>query len=37
MFGITVDDVVKVYERLKDRFDLVLTTTSALDDGFTID
>ena len=37
MFDITVDDVMKVYEQLKDRYDLVLTTTSALDEGFTID
>ena len=35
MFDITVDDVVQVYEQLKDRYDLVLTTTSALDEGFT--
>ena len=37
MFDITVDDVVQVYEQLKDRYDLVLTTTSALDEGFTVD
>ena len=37
MFGITVDDVLKVYEQLKDRYDLALTTTSALDEGFTVD
>ena len=37
MFGITVDDVLAVYEQLKDRYDLVLTTTSALDEGFTVD
>lgn len=37
MFGITVDDVLEVYEQLKDRYDLVLTTTSALDEGFTVD
>ena len=37
MFGITSDDVQAVYERLKDRYDLVLTTTSALDEGFTVD
>ena len=37
MFDISVDDVVEVYEQLKDRYDLVLTTTSALDEGFTID
>ena len=37
MFGITVDDVIEVYEHLKDRYDLVMTTTSALDEGFTVD
>ncbi len=37
MFGVTVDDVLEVYEQLKDRYDLVLTTTSALDEGFTVD
>lgn len=33
MFGITVEDVLAVYARLKGRYDLVLTTTSALDKG----
>ena len=37
MFDITVGDVMEVYEQLKDRYDLVLTTTSALDEGFTVD
>ena len=37
MFGITDKDVLTVYEQLKDRFDLFLTTTAALDEGFTID
>ena len=37
MFGITADDVRAVYDRLKDRYDLVLTTTSALNEGFTVD
>ncbi|MBR6809866.1 MAG: hypothetical protein IKM64_06240 [Clostridia bacterium] len=37
MFDITVDDVIEVYEQLKDRYNLVLTTTSALDKGFTVD
>ena len=37
MFDITVDDVLKVYEQLKDRYDLLLTTTSELDEGFTVD
>ncbi len=37
MFDITVDDVMVVYEQLKDRYNLVLTTTSALNEGFTVD
>ena len=41
MFDITVNDVLDVYQQLKDRYSLVLTTTSALnaefDAGFTID
>ncbi len=37
MFNITIDDVLTVYEQLKDRYALVLTTTSALDEGFTVD
>ena len=37
MFDITVDDVLKVYEQLKDRYDLLLTTTSELDEGFSVD
>ena len=37
MFDITVDDVLAVYEQLKDRYALILTTTSALDEGFTVD
>ena len=37
VFYITVDDVIKVYNQLKDRYELVLTTTSALDEGFTVD
>jgi len=31
------NNVIAVYEQLKDKYDLVLTTTSALDEGFTID
>ena len=30
-------DVLAVYEILKDRYDLTLTTSAAVDDGFTID
>ena len=39
MFGsyVSADDVIKVYEQLKDRYDLILTSTSALDEGFTVD
>ena len=37
MLDITVDDVIEVYEQLKGRYNLVLTTTSALDKGFTVD
>ena len=37
VFYITVDDVIKVYNQLKGRYELVLTTTSALDEGFTVD
>ena len=37
MFGITDKDVITVYKQLKDRFDLFLTTTTALDESFTID
>ena len=37
MFDITVDDVQEVYEQLKGRYELVFSTTSALDEGFTVD
>ena len=37
MFDMTDENVLAVYEQLKDMYDLVLTTTSALDEGFTID
>lgn len=37
MFDNPVDDVRKVYEQLKDEYDLLLTTTFALDEGFTVD
>ena len=36
-FDLTADDVIAVYNRLKDRYDLILTTTSELDESFTID
>ncbi len=31
------DNVIAVYEQLKDKYDVVLTTAFALDEGFTID
>ena len=41
MFDVTANDVLNVYKQLKDRYSLILTTTSALNDeldtGFTID
>lgn len=37
MFDITVEDVFAVYEILKNRYPLTLTTTGELDDGFTVD
>ncbi len=37
MCWITVDNLNAVYDQLKDRYDLILTTTSALDEGFTVD
>ena len=37
MSDIILDDVIEVYWQLKDRYDIVLTTTSALSEDFTID
>ena len=37
MFDITADDVFAVYEQLKDRYPLIMTTTGALDEGFSVD
>lgn len=37
MLAVTDEDVLAVYKQLKDRFDLFLTTTTAQDEGFTID
>ena len=34
---ITEKELLDVYERLKDQYGIVLTTTSAADDGFTVD
>ena len=36
-FGMKADDVFAVYEQLKEKYLLVMTTTSALDEGFTMD
>lgn len=33
----TEQDIFNVYEQLKNKYDLVLTTTSKLDEGFTVD
>lgn len=37
MFHITDKNVLETYEQLKDNYDVILTTTAALDEGFTID
>lgn len=37
MFDMTDENVLEVYSKLKDKYDLTLTTTFALDRGFTID
>lgn len=37
MFHITDKNVLETYELLKDNYDVILTTTAALDEGFTID
>ena len=37
MFYITADDVFAVYKQLKDKCPLIMTTTGALDEGFTVD
>lgn len=37
MFHIADDHVFAVYEQLKDKYPLVMTTTSALNEGFSID
>lgn len=37
MFDFTDNDVLEVYQQLKGKYDLVLTRTSLLDEGFTID
>lgn len=37
MFCMTDKNVLEVYAQLKDKYGLILTTTYALDEGFTID
>lgn len=37
MFDITTNDIIEIYEQLKDRYELILTTTSQLNEGFTVD
>ena len=37
MFGMTDEQVLEVFAQLKGKYDLILTTTAALDEGFTID
>ena len=37
MFDITENDVKAVYEALKDSYDLTLTNTPSVDDGFEMD
>ena len=37
MFGMTDEKTLEVYERLKDRYDIALTASAALNEGFTID
>ena len=32
-----MNDIELIYDKLKDKYDLVLTSTMALDDGYTID
>ena len=38
MWGVNTEaELLAVYEQLKDQYGIVLTTTSAVDDGFTVD
>jgi hypothetical protein len=37
LYNNTDDDLKAIYEQLKDRYELVLTNTAALDEGFTED
>ena len=37
LYNNTDDDLKAIYEQLKDRYELVLTNTADLDEGFTAD
>ena len=37
LYNNTDDDLKAIYEQLKDRYELVLTNTADLDEGFTVD
>ena len=37
MFDITIEDLIAVFEALKDKYPLFFTNTAALDEGFTGD
>ena len=37
LYNNSEDDLKAIYEKLKDRYALVLTNTAALDEGFTVD
>ena len=37
MFDISAESLHAAYEQLKDKYDLVWTTTAELDEGFTVD
>lgn len=37
LYDNTVEDLLSVYEQLKDRYPLILTNTAALNEGFTVD
>ena len=37
MFDVTTDDLTAVYRQLKDKYNVILTNTFAVDDGFEMD
>lgn len=37
LYNNTDDDLKAIYEQLKDRYELILTNTADLDEGFTVD